>query len=159
MAAGQHLRGKTAVLLVLMVVFGSSGDTLMGKGMRAVGPPAEWRAAQVAGFLTQAALSPVVWMGFACLLLFFLSYMLVLTWADFSFVLPTSAAAYAVVPLLGHFFLGEAVSAVRWAGVVMITLGVGLVGNTPPRTTLPAPASGEAAPAPAPAAAEAVKGD
>ena len=39
MATGQQLRGKTAVLLFLMVVFGSSGDTLMSKGMRAVGPP------------------------------------------------------------------------------------------------------------------------
>ncbi len=143
MATGQHLRGKTAVLLLLMVVFGSSGDTLMGKGMRAVGPPAEWRAGNVAEFLSHAALSPVVWAGFGCLLIFFVSYMLVLTWADFSFVLPASAAAYAVVPLLGHFFLGEAVSAVRWAGVAMITVGVGLVGNTPPRTTQPVPEVGD----------------
>jgi len=159
MATGQHLRGKTAVLLLLMVVFGSSGDTLMGKGMRAVGPPAEWRVAPVVEFLSHAAVSVAVWAGFACLLLFFLSYMLVLTWADFSFVLPASAAAYAVVPLLGHFFLGEPVSPVRWAGVVMITLGVGLVGNTPPRTTAHVPVADGAAPAGASAAAEAAKGD
>jgi drug/metabolite transporter (DMT)-like permease len=149
MAAGQHLRGKTAVLLFLMVVFGSSGDTLMGKGMRAVGPPAEWSAGPVLAFLSQAARSPAVWAGFGSLLLFFLSYMLVLTWADFSFVLPASAAAYAVVPLLGHFFLGEAVSPVRWGGVILITLGVGLVGNTPPRTTMATPMTGAAAVSPA----------
>jgi len=136
---GQHLRAKTAVLLFLMVVFGSSGDTLMGKGMRTVGPPAAWSLAPVLAFLSQAVSSPAVWMGFACLLLFFLSYMLVLTWADFSYVLPASAAAYAVVPLLGHFILGEQVSPVRWAGVALITLGVGLVGNTPPRTTVAEP--------------------
>jgi drug/metabolite transporter (DMT)-like permease len=157
MATGQHVRGKTAVLLLLMVLCGSSGDTLMGKGMRAVGPPAEWRVASVIEFLSHAAVSPAVWAGFGCLLLFFLSYMLVLTWADFSFVLPASAAAYAVVPLLGHFFLGEPVSTVRWTGVVMITLGVGLVGNTPPRTTITAPEPGETAPAGASAAA--AKGD
>ncbi|HKO03388.1 MAG TPA: hypothetical protein VJW51_01505, partial [Candidatus Acidoferrales bacterium] len=66
----------------------------------------------------------------------------VLTWADFSFVLPASAAAYAVVPLLGHIFLREEVSPLRWAGVALITLGVGLVGNTPPRTTQAVPAAG-----------------
>jgi len=159
MTTGQHLRGKTVVLLLLMVVFGSSGDTLMGKGMRAVGPPAEWRVAPVVEFLSHAAVSPLVWAGFGCLLLFFLSYMLVLTWADFSFVLPASAAAYAVVPLLGHFFLGEAVSTVRWVGIALITLGVGFVGNTPPRTTAPVSAAGAAAPAGASAAAEAAKGD
>jgi len=159
MTTGQHLRGKTAVLLLLMVVFGSSGDTLMGKGMRVVGPPAGWSIAAVIEFLKHAALSATVWVAFTCLLLFFLSYMLVLTWADFSFVLPASAAAYAVVPLLGHFFLGEAVSPVRWAGVLMLTLGVGLVGNTPPRTTEPVAASGLTAPAVASAAAEPAKGD
>jgi len=150
MAFGQHLRGKTALLLFLMVAFGSSGDTLIGKGMRAVGPPAEWSVAPILAFVTHAAGSPAVWAGFACLLLFFLSYMLVLTWADFSFVLPASAAAYAVVPLLGHFFLGEAVSPLRWTGVALITLGVGLVGNTRPRTTLAeSPAGPAVAPAPA----------
>lgn len=156
MATGQHLRGKTAVLLLMMVVFGSSGDTLMSKGMRAIGPPAEWRFAPVVEFLSHAAVSPAVWAGFGCLLLFFLSYMLVLTWADFSFVLPASAAAYAVVPLLGHFFLGEPVSPMRWAGVVTITLGVGLVGNTPPRTT--AVLSEAGAPAPADASPATAKG-
>ena len=157
MPSGQHLRGhqlrgKTALLLFLMVVFGSLGDTLMGKGMRTVGPPVAWSAGPVLSFLAHAAASPAVWFGFACLLLFFLSYMLVLTWADFSYVLPASAAAYAVVPLLGHFFLGEEVSVVRWAGVALITLGVGLVGNTPPRTTVAEPAV-EALPAAAPASA------
>ncbi len=149
MTTGRQIRGKTALLLFLMVVFGSSGDTLMGKGMRAVGPPAAWQAGPLLEFLRHATGSVAVWAGFGCLLLFFLSYMLVLTWADFSFVLPASAAAYAVVPLLGHVFLGEAVSPLRWTGVALITLGVALVGNTPPRTTLEAPAAGAAVSAPA----------
>ena len=144
---GRELRAKTAVFVLLMVVFGASGDTLMGKGMRAVGPPAEWSVAPVVAFLTHAMSSAVVWAGFLCLLLFFLSYMLVLTWADFSYVLPASAASYAVVPLLGHFFLGEEVSALRWAGVVLIALGVGLVGATQPRTTAEGAANAASAPA------------
>jgi hypothetical protein len=143
------MRGKTAALIFLMVVFGSSGDTLIGKGMRTVGPPAGWRLAPILEFLSHAVGSAAVWAGFGCLLLFFLAYMIVLTWADFSFVLPASAAAYAVVPLLGHVFLGEAVSPVRWTGVALITLGVGLVGNTAPRTTLAAPAAGTAISEPA----------
>jgi len=134
MPSGRTLRGKTAALLLLMIVFGAAGDTLLGKGMRAVGPPQAWQLASVAEFLSRAILSPFVWLGFVSLLLFFLSYMLVLTWADFSYVLPASAASYAVVPLLGHFFLGEAVSPLRWTGVALIALGVGLVGQTPPST-------------------------
>jgi len=158
---GQQLRGKTATMIVLMVVFGSAGDTLMGKGMRAVGPPATWSLAPVVTFLVQAAGSRAVWMGFASLLLFFLCYMLVLTWADFSYVLPASAASFAVVPLLGHFFLGEEVSPVRWAGVTLIALGVWLVGNTQPRTTPSTPpGTTDAEPASeAPVTAASAKGD
>ena len=37
------------------------------------------------------------------MLLFLGALMLVLSWADFSYVLPATAAMYAIVPLLGHF--------------------------------------------------------
>jgi hypothetical protein len=141
MPAERRLGGKTVVLLTLMVFFGSSGDTLLGKGMRAVGPPAAWTFPAVLAFFSEALRAPAVWLGVITLLLFFLSYMIVLTWADFSFVLPASAAGYAVVPLLGHYFLGEAVSMTRWTGIALIALGVCLVGNTPPRTTAPQPAA------------------
>ena len=68
-------------------------------------------------------------------MLFFVGYMLVLSWADFSYVLPATATSYAIVPLLGYLLLGEMVSATRWAGVALICLGVMLVGSTPPSTT------------------------
>jgi drug/metabolite transporter (DMT)-like permease len=136
MPAEHKLRVKTIVLLALMVFFGSAGDTLLGKGMRQVGPPDAWTAAAVLAFLSGAIRAPAVWLGFASLLLFFLCYMLVLTWADFSFVLPASAASYAAVPLLGHFFLGEEVSMLRWTGIALIALGVALVGTSPQRTTV-----------------------
>ena len=42
---------------------------------------------------------------------------------------------YAVVPLLGHFVLGENVTGLRWAGVALICVGVMFVGRTPPSTT------------------------
>jgi drug/metabolite transporter (DMT)-like permease len=138
----QHtLRTKTYVLIALMVCFGPTGDVLLGKGMKEVGALAGWSPAQLAHFLLQAISNPTVWLGICSLLLFFLSYMIVLSWADFSYVLPASAAGYAVVPLLGHLFLAEFVSPLRWTGVAFICLGVALVGNTPPNTTAPAKVS------------------
>ena len=80
----------------------------------------------------------MIWAGICSLLAFFVSYMLVLSWADYSFVQPASAVGYGVVALLGFLLLGEHVSPLRWAGVLTICLGVVLVGHTPPRTTEPA---------------------
>ena len=69
------------------------------------------------------------------MLLFMLALMLVLSWADFTYVLPATASMYAVVPLLGHFVLGEKVAGLHWIGVALICLGVVFVAQTPPNTT------------------------
>lgn len=63
--------------------------------------------------------------------------MLVLSWADYSYVQPASSVSYAMVALLAHFLLRETISPVRWLGVLIICLGVLVVGYTPPRTTEP----------------------
>jgi drug/metabolite transporter (DMT)-like permease len=132
-AAGLHF--KTYVLLFLMVTFGPVGDALLGKGMKIVGVPAAWTLNEIFHFFFRAFTSGMVWLGIASLLTFFISYTLVLSWADFSFVQPASAIAYAIVALLGHFLLGEYVSTTRWIGIAIICLGVLFVGNTSLSTT------------------------
>jgi len=79
--------------------------------------------------------SPVLWLGIACLIGFFLVHMLLLTWADYSYVQPSTALAYATVAVLSYFLLGEYVSPLRWAGIGLICLGVLVVGRTAPNTT------------------------
>ena len=139
MTAAHTLRTKTYVLIALMVCFGPMGDVLLGKGMKEVGELRDWSPGGLISFFLQAISTPAIWLGISSLLLFFLSYMIVLSWADFSYVLPASAAGYAVVPFLGHLFLGEAVSPLRWTGVAFICMGVVLVGSTPASTTARAP--------------------
>ena len=66
--------------------------------------------------------SGYIWLGVASLLTFFIAYMLVLTWADYSYVQPASSFSYAMVALLGYLLLGEVVSLQRWFGIAMICL-------------------------------------
>jgi drug/metabolite transporter (DMT)-like permease len=79
--------------------------------------------------------SGTIWIGIAMMLGFMVCHMLVLSWADYSFVMPFTAIAYALVPLLAYLFLREQVSAARWIGIVLIVLGVILINRTPHRTT------------------------
>ncbi|HKW56323.1 MAG TPA: EamA family transporter [Candidatus Acidoferrum sp.] len=130
---GLHL--KTYCMILIMVVFGPLGNTLLGKGMKTVGSAAAWTPSQVPHVLFQVLTSPYIWLGVASLLAFFVAYMLILSWADFSYVQPASSVAYLVVALLGYFYLGERITSLRWAGIAVICLGVLVVGNTPPRTT------------------------
>jgi drug/metabolite transporter (DMT)-like permease len=61
--------------------------------------------------------------------------MLLLTWADYSYVQPSTALSYASVAVLSYFLLGEIVSPLRWSGIALIGLGVLIVGRTAPNTT------------------------
>ncbi|HKM89308.1 MAG TPA: hypothetical protein VJX29_01735 [Candidatus Acidoferrales bacterium] len=135
MKSSGSLHLKTYLMILWMVVFGPLGNILLGKGMKQAGSLAVGSAAEFLQLVVQVFTSGVIWLGIASLITFFVAYMLVLSWADYSYVQPASAIAYAVVALLGHFALNEAVTPTRWLGVFVICLGVLVVGNTPPRTT------------------------
>jgi drug/metabolite transporter (DMT)-like permease len=126
---------KTSILVVLLIVLNSAGNFFFGLGMKQIGALQGWsRAALHSAFI--AVFSSVwIWLGIVSMLLFMVALMLVLTWADFTYVLPATASMYAVVPLLGHFVLGEPVTWLRWMGVALICTGVVFVGRTPPSTT------------------------
>ena len=135
MKVSSGLHFKTYVLIFLMVLFAPVGNVLLSKGMKQIGSAKDWAPADMLPILAKILASPYIWLGIACLLAFFVAYMLVLTWADYSYVQPASAFSYAVVAFLSYFLLGEVVPPLRWAGIAVICLGVLVVGRTPPRTT------------------------
>jgi len=135
MTAPQGLHFKTIVLIVIMVSVAPLGDMFLGKGMEQVGAMPGWAPSRLFDFFFRAFTSATIWLGIGLLLTFFVSYLLVLSWADYSYVLPASSISTLVVTLLARFVLHETVRPLRWAGVAMICLGVFTVGNTHPRTT------------------------
>jgi uncharacterized membrane protein len=66
----------------------------------------------------------------ALLILWTLTQMALLSWADLSYVMPVTASGYVVTAFAGKLFLGETVSPARWVGIVLVTAGVILVGRT-----------------------------
>jgi drug/metabolite transporter (DMT)-like permease len=135
MTSGKIHTTTNYILLFLLVLFGSVGNTILSKGMKDVG---DLDLSHISAIETGAAsvlTSGTVWLGIALMLVFMVCHMLVLSRADYSFVMPFSAIAYALVPLLGYIFLHEQVSAARWIGIVVIFFGVLLINRTPHRTT------------------------
>lgn len=130
---GLHL--KTYCMLLIMVLFAPLGNVLLGKGMKEVGSVVSWDLSKIPHIALLVLSSGYIWLGIASLLTFFVAYMLILSWADFSYVQPASSITLLVVALLGYFYLGERISPLHWTGIVVICLGVFVVGNTPPRTT------------------------
>jgi len=130
---GLHL--KTYLFIFFIAIFAPLGNTLLGKGMRSVGQVRDFSPAALVETLIRVISSGYIWLGIASLLAFFVAYMLVLTWADYSFVQPASSFSYAVVAILSYWLLGEVVTPLRWLGILVICIGVLIVGRTHPRTT------------------------
>jgi drug/metabolite transporter (DMT)-like permease len=130
---GLHL--KTYIFILFIVLFAPLGNVLLGMGMKGIGSARNWKPQELLHILLRILTSGYIWLGIACLLAFFVAYMLILTWADYSYVQPASAFSYAVVAILGFLLLGERVNPLRWAGIAVICAGVFVVGHTHPRTT------------------------
>lgn len=114
-----------------VVVFGSLGDVALARGMKSM-PPVD---VHNLGALITALTNPWVIGGIFLLLGFFSTYLTALSFADLTFVLPATSIGYVFMALLGRFFLHEYVSASRWIGVALITLGVGFVAGGPALTS------------------------
>lgn len=135
MKVAPDLRFKTYLLILMLIVFGPTGDLLMSKGMRAIGPAAGWHPSELLDYGFHVFTSPIVWLGTLAMIGFFISYSLVLSWADYSYVQPATALSYGIVALLGRYALAETITPVRWVGIVVVCVGVLVIGYTPPRTT------------------------
>ena len=85
---------------------------------------------------------PYVALGVVLLVVWMLSRMALLSWADLSYVVPVTSIGYVLVALVGRSLLNEQISARRWAGIILIVAGVSLVGWKSAPQTAPGGGSG-----------------
>ena len=136
-AGGRTGETRIVIVIALTVIANTCGNLLLSVGMKHFGEIRSWAPGALAMTLLRTFSVGTVWLGMAALVIFFVLHLMLLSWADYSYVEPASAAGYALVPLAAFTVLGEPVSAARWAGIFLITIGVGLVTRTPARTTEP----------------------
>ena len=129
------LTTRTLALTALAVLLNSLGNVLLKLGMRRIGEIRSFSPAALGDVAWQASTTTMLWFGVGVLALFFVCYMLLLSWADYSYIQPASAGGYAMVPLFGWLLAGEQVGVLRWAGVFLICVGVAFVSRTSVRTT------------------------
>lgn len=122
---------RNLVFIVLIVVTNTLGNLFLALGLNAV---PEFRLEHFVEY-TRVILSNGWFVaGILLLMVWMIAQLSMFTWADLSYVLPMTASAYALTAILGKFFLGERISAARWAGIALISFGVLLVSETPPWT-------------------------
>jgi drug/metabolite transporter (DMT)-like permease len=127
-----HIRPTPRQYLILgtVALCAPLGDTCLSRGMTSL-PPITLAHPMM---LINAVFTPWIGAGIALLIGFFASYLTALSWADLTYVLPATAFGNVIVALLAKFWLHETISWQRWAGIVLITVGVGFVAHGPSRT-------------------------
>lgn len=125
-----RLRVKTWICAIVVILSNVCGNFFLKKGMPAA-LPTPWSYVAV-------LFQPWVALGVILLILWLMSRMALLSWADLSYVLPVTSIGYVLVALVGRLFLAEQIPAKRWAGIALIVAGVALVSlGTSPRTQAP----------------------
>jgi drug/metabolite transporter (DMT)-like permease len=118
---------REALLLFLVVASGTGGEICVTRAMKHVGEVTDFRPLAVVRVILRAMKVSWMWIGVSMMALAFFSLLAVLSIENVSFVVPVTALNYAAGALGGKFFLGERVTPRRWAGVLIVCVGVTLV--------------------------------
>jgi len=109
-----HITLKIFILIILNDLFDGIAQLFIKKGLILTG-------------IEKAAQSPFVWAGILVGLFSMFLWFVILHRVDLSVALPVGSTIYIFVPLMSAIFLKEDVTAMRWAGILLIIFGIHLV--------------------------------
>jgi drug/metabolite transporter (DMT)-like permease len=117
----------TLFLLAVLVCASTGGEITIAHGMKTLGEPASLKPKELLMFLGRALRNGWFWAGIPLMALSFYALLVLLSWQPVSLVIPASALSYVVGTLGAKYILHEKVSRARWAGVLLVCVGVALV--------------------------------
>jgi len=132
---------KLLVILLIGLVFEAAGVVLLKKGIAQVGDVKQINAAEIARIVKAGVTNPTILAGVFFEALFFACLLVLMSKSDISFLWPLTALSFVMTTFAALLFLHEQVAPVRWAGVVFIMLGAGLISYSEHTKPKPSPAS------------------
>lgn len=118
---------RLLVVLLIALAFESIGVVLLGKGLKLLEPPANMSATEIAALIARGFMNKHIVFGVLCEALFFAGLLYMMSKADVSLVWPLTSLTFVFSTLMARFYLDESISAVRWAGVLLIVCGAGII--------------------------------
>jgi multidrug transporter EmrE-like cation transporter len=113
-------------LIMLGVLLNAAAQLCLKQGMRQVGHFA-FTLENLVPIGFKVALNPFVFAGLACYVVSVVVWLLALSRVEVSYAYPLLSVGYIVTAFAGQLFFGEALGPTRWAGIIVICLGVYLI--------------------------------
>jgi len=112
------------IALIVSVMLAACGHLLIKYGLNNVALPAQ---AALSVKLQAYFLAPLVVTGLAIYGIGTMMWIVAVSKRDISYLFPFTSLNYVVITLGGMWLFGEPVSMGRWAGIVVVMLGVGMM--------------------------------
>ncbi len=118
---------KTAMMLAIIILSGALGDVYIAQGMKQVGEIRTMHLCELI-LLGEKIVSNVAFLlGLLYMIVGFLAFLVVLSWADLSFISPATSLSFVLATLGAKWILKEHINRLRWFGTVLVGLGVALI--------------------------------
>ena len=120
---------KVIVILLIGLVFEAVGVVYLSAGMKELRQAGqkEQGAAAVWRLVKAGATNGNILRGIAYEAVFFAVLCFLLTRSDVSLIWPLSALSFVFTGVAAKLFLKEEISSLRWAGIVLIVIGAGII--------------------------------
>ncbi|MBU1902061.1 MAG: EamA family transporter [Proteobacteria bacterium] len=113
-------------LILLGVLLNAFAQLSLKQGMRTIGHFA-FSVENILPIGTKAILNPFVLTGLLCYVISVIVWLMALSRVDVSYAYPLLSVGYIVTAFAGQMFFQEALGPVRWAGILIICIGVLLI--------------------------------
>jgi drug/metabolite transporter (DMT)-like permease len=130
---------KLFLILLVGLVFESTGVILLKTGMNAIGEMHGYNAAEIFRVAKAGATNPQILLGVFFEALFFICLLILMSKSEISFLWPLTALSFVFATFAAIIFLGESVSWIRWLGVILIMIGAAFISYSEHAKEKPAP--------------------
>jgi drug/metabolite transporter (DMT)-like permease len=118
---------KLLMILFVALTFETVGVILLSKGLKTLESPQSYGAGEIAKLVGRALTNKSIVLGVAFEAVFFIGLLIMMSHADVSFVWPLTSLTFVFSTIAARFYLHEQIDGLRWAGVLLIVLGAGLI--------------------------------
>ena len=117
---------RAATILLFVVLTGTGGEICLTHAMKLLGEAHNFHPRAIVSFVLRALRVGWLWLAVLLMAASFFLFLTMLSWFPVSFVIPATSLAYVAGAFGAKIFLGEQLSATRWAGIFLICLGVSM---------------------------------
>jgi multidrug transporter EmrE-like cation transporter len=129
--AASHRTSSTGIsiaLLLVSLVFATAGQLTLKSAMESIGRIGADQVSEAGQTIARAIKEPRLWIGLALFGISAVFWLVVLSRVDLSLAYPFVGISYVIIVALARFMFHEQVPPLRWAGVLVIAVGIALIG-------------------------------